>query len=147
MLEIERKFKINSEEWENLMKPKPLAICQGYLSRDKGCVVRVRTKGDKGYLTVKGKNESITRLEYEFEIPVEEAKEMLLKFCPLQIIKKRYEIQFENHLWEVDVFEGRHAGLIIAEIELKSEDEVFEKPSWVGEDVSHDPSFFNSNLG
>jgi adenylate cyclase len=146
MQEIERKFTIIETEWQQLEKPDPIAICQGYLSRDKGCVVRVRTKGNKGYLTVKGKNDGISRLEYQFEIPFEEAKEMLEKFCPLQILKNRFEIKHGEHLWEVDVFEGRHKGLIIAEIELQHQKEKFEKPIWVGEDVSHDPSFFNSNL-
>jgi adenylate cyclase len=147
MQEIERKFKINLDEWRSLEKPAPVHIQQGYLSRDKGCVVRVRVKGSTGYLTVKGKNEGISRLEYEFEIPIQEAIEMLEKFCPLQIIKKRYEINHKSHIWEVDVFEGRHQGLIIAEIELKDENESFEKPIWVTEDVSHNPAFFNSNLG
>ncbi len=145
-MEIERKFTVNIEKWAEVIKPQPIFIEQSYLSSTPECTVRVRLKGDKAYLTIKGKTSGISRSEYEYEVPVDEAKEMMNTLSSKTLSKKRYEINVGNHLWEVDVFEGKLAGLIIAEIELTSEDEVFELPKWVIEDVSHDAQYYNSNL-
>jgi adenylate cyclase len=145
-MEIERKFLVNESLWEQLPKPTPKRIQQAYLSDDSNCTVRVRTKGSKGFLTVKGKSVGIARSEYEYEIPLEEAEKMIAEFCPKVLSKDRFEIQIGKHVWEVDVFHGKLAPLIVAEIELKSEDELFELPNWVGREVSDDISYFNSQL-
>jgi CYTH domain-containing protein len=108
--------------------------------------IRVRTKGVKGFLTIKGPTIGISRAEYEYEIPVHEAEELIQQFAVQYIEKVRYEITVGNHVWEVDEFYGKHAGLMLAEIELSSEDELFEHPEWVTIEVSHDTSYFNSNL-
>ena len=142
--EIERKFLVNKE----LFKPngKGEYIAQGYLSSNVEHTVRVRIKKDCGFLCIKGKNEGIIRNEFEYEIPLSDARE-LLKMCePAIIVKNRYIINIENSIWEVDVFEGDNEGLIVAEIELKTVDEIFSKPNWVGKEVSHDVRYYNSNL-
>jgi adenylate cyclase len=146
IMEIERKFTVNIEKWAKVIKPQPISIAQSYLSSSPECTVRVRLKGDKAYLTIKGKTSGISRSEFEYEVPVSEAKEMINTLSSKTLSKKRYEINVGNHLWEIDVFEGNLAGLIIAEIELSSEDEQFELPEWVIEDVSHDTQYYNSNL-
>jgi CYTH domain-containing protein len=145
-MEIERKFTVNIEKWAEVIKPQPISIAQSYLSSSPECTVRVRLKGEKAYLTIKGKTNGISRSEFEYEVPIDEAIEMMNTLSSKTLYKKRYEINVGNHLWEVDVFEGKLAGLIIAEIELTSEDEVFELPEWVIEDVSHDAQYYNSNL-
>jgi len=145
-MEIERKFTVDIEKWAEVIKPQPISIAQSYLSSSPECTVRVRLKGEKAYLTIKGKTNGISRSEFEYEVPIDEAIEMMNTLSSKTLSKKRYEINVGNHLWEVDVFEGKLAGLIIAEIELTSEDEVFELPEWVIEDVSHDVQYYNSNL-
>jgi adenylate cyclase len=145
-MEIERKFTVDSNKWAEVVKPQPISIAQSYLSSSPECTVRVRLKGDKAFLTIKGKTTGISRSEYEYEVPVSEAKEMMNTLSTKTLSKKRYEINVGSHLWEVDVFEGKLAGLIIAEIELSSEEEQFELPEWVIEDVSHDAQYYNSNL-
>lgn len=144
-LEIERKYLIDLEKIGTLENG--IRIKQGYLSTDKDSVVRVRAKNDKAYLTIKGSNSGIARLEFEYEIPLDEANEMLEKLCQKPVIDKtRYLITHENHTWEVDVFYGDNEGLVVAEVELSSEDEHINLPSWVKEEVSHDDRYFNSNL-
>ena len=144
-LEIERKYLIDLEKITPLENG--IRIKQGYLSTDKNAVVRVRVKNDKAYLTIKGSNSGIARLEFEYEIPLDEANEMLEKLCQKPVIDKtRYLINHENHTWEVDVFYGDNEGLVVAEVELSSEDEHINLPSWVKEEVSHDDRYFNSNL-
>lgn len=147
MTEIERKYLVNSKEFLKLFKTQN-RIVQGYLSSVPERTVRVRLKGKKGYLTIKGKsNESgLSRMEWEKEIDVIEA-EMLLQICESGVIEKiRYDIPFGNHIIEVDVFEGENKGLIIAEIELKSETEIFEKPDWLGQEVTGDVRYYNAYL-
>lgn len=144
--EIEYKFLVDKEKWLLLDKPEPQLIVQSYLQRQKERTVRVRVKGDKGYLTIKGQTIGVTRSEYEYEIPVGEAKAMIEDFELTSLQKLRYEIVFAGKTWEVDVFEGKLSGLILAEIEVQSEDEHFEKPDWVTEDVSSDPQYYNSEL-
>ena len=147
MIEIERKFLVQSEEFKAISFAKN-EISQGYLNSDSERTVRVRIKGNQGYLTIKGKgNETgMSRLEWEKEIPVDEAK-MLLNLCESGVISKiRFEIKFGNHVYEVDEFFGENEGLIIAEIELQSEDEAFEKPNWLGEEVTNNKKYYNSYL-
>lgn len=142
--EIERKFLVNKTLWDPPRKG--VTFRQGYLSRDPERTVRVRIAGENAYLTIKGITESIARDEFEYSIPPEDAK-TLLKLCDKPILKKtRYRVKHEGHVWEVDVFSGENIGLAIAEIELKSKTEPFDLPLWVGEEVSHDPRYFNANL-
>lgn len=146
MKEIERKFLVKDSISEVLKGIKGKAIRQGYISEQDGVTVRVRTKGDKGFLTIKGKTSGITRSEFEYEIPFNEAESLLEDFCPRFLSKVRYEVQNGDHTWEIDVFHGKLEGLIVAEIELKSENEGFGLPEWIAEEVSHDPQYYNSNL-
>ena len=120
---------------------------QGYLNSDENRNVRVRVINDRGYLTVKGISQGATRVEYEYEIPQAEAEAMLDDLCEKPLItKKRYKIEFKGFVWEVDEFLGENQGLIIAELELESENQVFIKPEWIGKEVTGDPKYFNSNL-
>ena len=147
MIEIERKFLVKSEEFKAISFAKN-EISQGYLNSNPERTVRVRIKGHQGYLTIKGKgNETgLSRLEWEVEIPVDEAK-MLLNLCESGVISKmRYEVKFGNHIYEVDEFFGENEGLVLAEIELKSEEEAFEKPDWLGEEVTNNEKYYNSYL-
>jgi adenylate cyclase len=147
MIEIERKFLVKSEEYKNSSFEKN-EIAQGYLNSNPDRTVRVRIKGNQGYLTIKGKgNETgMSRLEWEKEIPVDEAR-TLMNICESGVITKiRYEIKFGNHVYEVDEFFGENEGLVIAEIELESEDETFEKPDWLGEEVTNNEKYYNSYL-
>jgi adenylate cyclase len=147
MIEIERKFLVQSEEFKQLAFEQN-EIAQGYLNSDPERTVRVRIKGNQGYLTIKGKGNAtgMSRLEWETAIPVDEAK-MLLNLCESGVISKtRYEVPLGNHVYEVDVFFGENEGLIVAEIELQSEDEAFEKPEWLGEEVTNNEKYYNSYL-
>ena len=144
--EIERKFLVKGD-FKSAAK-KETRIIQGYLSSVPERTVRVRIKGDRGFITIKGiGNESgASRFEWEKEIPVEEVKE-LLKICEPGIIDKtRYLVDVGNHTFEVDEFYGDNEGLIVAEVELKDENEVFEKPDWLGEEVTGDKKYYNSML-
>jgi len=143
--EIERKFLLVGDEWRELAKGTHYR--QGYLNSAKERTVRVRTIDDKGFLTIKGITTGATRVEYEYEIPHAECTAMLDDLAEKPIIeKKRYKIALGGFVWEVDEFLGVNQGLVVAEIELASEDQQFEKPSWVGEEVTGDPRYFNSNL-
>ncbi len=143
--EIERKFLITGEAWRELAKG--TAYRQGYLSTVKERTVRVRTIDDKGFLTIKGITVGATRAEYEYEIPAGDTNEMLDDLCEQPIIeKKRYKVPLDGFIWEIDEFGGVNEGLIVAEIELESEDQEFNKPDWIGDEVSGDPRYFNSNL-
>lgn len=145
-LEIERKFLIDAEKLSELHLTGGEKISQGYLSTEIEKTVRVRIKKNRGFLAVKTKNIGIVRREFEYEIPLADAEE-LLKLCGKNVLNKiRYKIEFENHIWEVDIFEGRHAGLILAEVEINSADELVKIPSWVGEEVSGDSRYYNVNL-
>lgn len=147
MIEIERKFLVLSNDFikDSFTQNR---IVQGYLNSDPERTVRIRIKGDKGFLTIKGKgNESgTTRLEWEIEIPLAEA-EKLLPLCENNYIDKiRYEINVGKHIFEVDIFSGENEGLTVAEVELKSEDEVFVRPIWLGKEVTADERYYNSYL-
>ena len=142
-VEIERKFLVKGNSWRN---GQGIRICQGYLNRDKERTVRVRLLGENAFLTIKGMNSGATRAEYEYEIPVFHAEE-LLKICDGPVLEKnRYALDYNGLIWEVDEFLGENEGLIVAEVELKSEDQSFDRPDWIGQEVTTDPRYFNSNL-
>ena len=145
-IEIERKFLVNHEQWEQLVKPVGEFYRQGYLLTDPQKTIRVRQTSDKGFLTIKGISVGATRAEYEYEIPIEEAKELLDQFAVAELSKVRYKIAIENHIWEVDVFSGKNQGLIVAEIELESENEKFVLPTWIDREVTGEEKYYNSNL-
>ncbi|WP_412464724.1 CYTH domain-containing protein [Flavobacterium mekongense] len=147
MIEIERKFLVLSNDFINDAFAQK-RIVQGYLSSNPERTVRVRIKGDKGYLTIKGKSSAngTTRLEWEREISVMDA-ETLLNICESGIIDKvRYEVKVGHHVYEVDIFSGENDGLVMAEIELESESETFERPKWLGEEVTNDERYYNAYL-
>lgn len=142
--EIERKFLVKRELFHPIVEGEYIA--QGYLSVTPKRIVRVRIKNHRGYLTVKGKNTGISRSEYEYEIPENDAREMLELCEPSIIVKRRHNINVNGSKWEVDIFEGDNEGLIVAEIELKSEDEIFSKPEWIDKEVSSDVRYYNAYL-
>ena len=143
--EIERKFLMDLTHWPRDTEGTPYR--QGYLSTVKERTVRVRTIDDKGFLTIKGITIGATRREYEYEIPTADANEMLDELCEKPIIEKtRFKIPHTGLTWEIDEFAGVNQGLIVAEVELESEDQNIDFPPWVGEEVSGDPRYFNSNL-
>lgn len=144
--EIERKFLVDTHLWNQLKKPEGNYLKQCYLSTDPERTVRVRIYGDKGFITIKGKMIHLTRPEYEYEIPVKDASDMIDQLGNQVIEKTRYCIPLNEKTWEVDVFHGENEGLIIAEVELESEVEKVTLPDWVKEEVSTDPKYFNANL-
>lgn len=145
-IEIERKFLVRGEFKDD--STDATDIVQGYLVHDPERTVRVRIRGDRGYITVKGRpaDTGIGRYEWEKEIPVDDARELLRLCEPFAVIKTRYIVPFRSHLFEVDVFHGENEGLVMAEIELDSADEYFEKPGWLGDEVTSDPRYYNSFL-
>ena len=145
-VEIERKFLIEKDLWYALKRPSGILMQQAYLVNEPEKVIRIRVTDSAGYLTIKGPAISATRSEYEFPISKAEAIQIMDQFAKSRIDKTRYKIVFEGKTWEVDEFWGGNEGLIIAEIELKSEDEQFIKPSWVGREVTEDPRYYNSWL-
>jgi adenylate cyclase len=144
--ETERKFLV-SGEFRHLAVEK-IEMTQAYLSVFPDKTIRLRIAGDKAYLTIKSriKNMAFARNEWEFEIPVSDAREMMLICIPGRIVKTRYLVPSGKHMAEVDVFHDKNEGLVIAEIELDSEDEKFEKPEWLGEEVTGMPQYYNANL-
>ena len=143
-VEIERKFLVRDDHWRGLGTP--VHYAQGYLVADGIRTVRIRIAGEVGFLTIKGESKGISRLEFEYPIPFLEASE-LLKLCATPVVEKfRTKVLYADKIWEVDEFEGRNSGLVVAEIELKSEDEPFEIPSWIGEEVTGDLRYYNSRL-
>ncbi len=147
MVEIERKFLVLSDDYKKFATSKT-PILQGYLNSDPHRTVRIRIKGESGFLTIKGKGNSTgtTRLEWETELPLFEARP-LLDICEEGVIEKiRYNVPVGKHLFEVDEFTGINTGLTIAEIELQNENELFEKPSWLGQEVTNDNRYYNAYL-
>lgn len=143
--EIERKFLLKGDAWRALAEG--TLYRQGYLNSAKERTVRIRTVGDQAFLTIKGITVGATRAEYEYPIPFDECNAMLDSLAEKPLIeKKRYKIALDGLVWEVDEFFGDNRGLIVAEVELASEDQVFAKPAWVGAEVTGDPRYFNSNL-
>ena len=146
MEEIEYKYLVDKEKWDALAKPKGELIVQSFIHNSKECVVRIRIKGAKGFLTIKGETKGITRKEFEYEIPTDEANEMIEEAKLPCLHKTRFYIQNGNDTWELDVFHGALEGLLVAELELTEETQFFEKPNWLGEEVTFDPAYLNSNL-
>jgi len=143
--EIERKFLLTGDGWRGLVEG--VEYRQGYLCASKERSVRVRIAGAKGFLTVKGATVGAARSEYEYEVPLADAREMLDTLCPQpQIEKKRYTIPWGGVVWEIDEFFGLNQGLIVAEIELATEDQPFARPDWIGREVTGDPRYYNASL-
>lgn len=142
--EIERKYLVKGNEWRKLATGVPYS--QGYIATTGLQTVRVRTVGDRGYLTIKGPRQGISRAEYEYPIPFEDAVEILNTLCDRPLIEKtRYKIPLGNVVWEVDEFAGENQGLVIAEVELLDENQILELPAWIEREVD-DPKYFNANL-
>ncbi len=143
--EIERKFLVTGNDYRELAIGTHYR--QGYLNSQKERVVRIRTIDDQGFITVKGITKGATRLEYEYEISVSDANEMLNELCEQPIIEKhRYKVPMGEFVWEIDEFHGDNEGLTVAEVELLSEDQEYPKPDWIGEEVTGDARYYNSNL-
>jgi CYTH domain-containing protein len=143
-IEIEHKFLVTNTLWKQTT---PAQIFkQAYLNSSPERTVRIRVVGDEGFITIKSKNIGISREEFEYRIPVNDAEALLLLCETAPLEKMRYKIQYENHLWEVDEFLGNNSGLIIAEIELQHINEHFTRPDWLGEEVSDDQRYYNSSL-
>lgn len=145
-VEIEHKYLVKHDLWNMVVPERSVQIRQGYLSTDPNKSVRVRTLDQKGFITVKGMSFGARRLEFEYEIPFTEALELISGFCDQLVSKTRHYVSYKNKTWEVDVFDDANEGLIIAEIELESEDEVYSKPAWVDLEITHDYRYSNSNL-
>lgn len=145
-IEIERKFLVVDDTWRAHVVQQT-EIVQGYLLSGADLSIRVRLKGDAAFLTVKGRTEGIQRSEFEYPIPVPDARQMLEQFADGPVIDKvRHLVDVGDHRWEIDVFAGDNQGLVLAEVELGSEDEDFELPGWAGPEVSDDPRYYNVNL-
>ena len=145
-VEIERKFLTVNDGWRTQVE-RSLPMRQGYLHRAEDSAIRVRISGEQAHINIKKTEDGIRRLEYEYPIPMHDALEILERIALAQQVEKtRHEVRFGDHLWEIDEFHGDNAGLIVAEIELSDEDEAFERPDWVGEEVSQDRRYFNSHL-
>lgn len=144
--EIERKFLVTSDSWKQSATGSKL-LRQGYLSSNAKATVRVRTRDDReAVVTIKGAMRGLSRAEYEYAVPIEDAREMLLMADPHVVQKRRHIVPFAGLTWEVDVFEGRHAGLVLAEVELEHEAQPVELPDWVGPEVTHDDRYYNASL-
>lgn len=144
-VEIERKFLPSGDGWRQLGEP--VLLRQGYLCSDPERTVRVRIEGETGALTIKSKGSGVRRGEWEYPIPLPEAQELLDTLCERPLVEKyRRRIEHAGFTWEVDEFLGENAGLVVAEIELPSEDTVFDRPDWIGQEVSGDKRYYNSSL-
>ena len=144
-LEIEKKFLIKNDNWKQFVSEEK-EITQGYLNANPNRTVRVRIAGKLGFLTIKSKSKGSGRSEFEYEIPIEDATE-LIELCEKPILSKtRFIVKFENHKWEIDVFEKENKGLVVAEIELSKEDEFFLTPDWIGKEVTEETKYYNSQL-
>ncbi|MBD3169985.1 MAG: CYTH domain-containing protein [candidate division Zixibacteria bacterium] len=143
--EIERKFLVLRNEWDR--NGEGLLYRQGYLSVDKQRVVRVRVVGNQGFITIKGIARGASRDEFEYEIPCPDANQMLDELCIKPLIEKlRYRVEHAGMIWEIDEFKGDNEGLLLAEVELEDENQAVELPRWIGQEVTGDPRYFNSNL-
>lgn len=145
-VEIERKFLVDDDQWRKAIE-KTYVIRQGYLSTEADRTIRVRIKGSRGFLTVKGQAQGLVRREFEYEIPLDDARTMLEVFCVGRSLEKvRHEVKVGDHIWEVDVFEGPNSGLVVAEVELGRPDEQFIRPPWVGKEVTGEVNYYNARL-
>jgi CYTH domain-containing protein len=145
--EIERKFLLGNDAWKRAIDGPGLLVRQGYLSDGRQCTVRVRVKGEKAWITVKGPTIRCSRSEYEYPIPIEDATAMLDSLSAKPLIEKtRYTVTRGGVVFEIDEFHAENAGLVLAEVELESEDQAVDLPDWIGEEVTGDPRYYNSNL-
>jgi adenylate cyclase len=145
-VEIERKFLVINDSWKQQVESES-SLKQGYLSAEKTLSIRVRIAKGRAQLTIKGATSGISRSEYEYEIPQQDAQEMMDNLVSGSVIDKtRYKVRSGDHLWDLDLFHGDNQGLIMAEVELASETEAFQMPDWAGEEVSDDPRYYNANL-
>jgi len=141
--EIERKFLVLNDDWRGIVRS-DMKIIQAYLATNESSSTRIRIQNDKANINIKSATLGITRSEFEYAIPVVDAQSMIDDLCIKPVIEKtRYIVKYMHHTWEIDVFSGDNQGLIVAEIELSSPDEAFEKPSWLGEEVSNDARYYN----
>lgn len=145
-VEIERKFLVDHEKWNHLSKPGGSNFRQGYMVKDESKTIRVRVTDEEAFITIKGKTTGLTRSEYEYNIPVADGNELLVAFCEAIISKIRYCIEYAGNVWEVDVFSGDNEGLIMAEIELDDESEIFDLPDWITDEVTGDVRYYNLSL-
>ncbi|WP_276481759.1 CYTH domain-containing protein [Paraflavitalea pollutisoli] len=145
-IEIERKFLVKQDLWTAVEKGTGKYYVQGYIPTEPGATVRVRVAGDKAFLTIKGPSKGIAKSEFEYEIPVNDANQLLGELCAQPIIKYRFEVDYNGKRWEVDEFLGDNAGLIVAEIELTHEAETFDLPHWIDQEVSDDKRYSNASL-
>ena len=145
-IEIERKYLVNKTKWNETDKPQGQFFRQGYLLTDPNKTIRIRVTDSKGYLTIKGLSIGTTRPEFEYEIPKDEAEQLLNMFTISDLTKVRYKILVNENLWEVDEFLGDNEGLIVAEIELQSEEEAFVLPIWAEKEVTGEDKYYNSTL-
>ena len=149
-IEIERKFLLKNDDWRPLVTGTQV-IRQGYLQsgleKNQKSSVRIRISNQRANINIKSVDLSMVRQEYEYEIPLQDAEEMIATLCDDVVVEKtRYHVPYETHLWEIDVFEGLNSGLQMAEIELSNIDEHFELPEWIGEEVSYDERYYNISL-
>lgn len=145
MLEIERKYLLETMDWKKEIIQSITNIKQAYLFEDQCKSVRIRVRSDKAYMTIK-MGRGVTRNEFEYSIPVDDAEEMIEKASLLCLEKDRYVIQYQDAAWEIDVFKGKYEGLVLAEIELSDENQVIQLPKWIGTEVTNDPAYLNVNL-
>ena len=145
-LEIERKFLLLNEDWQP-QASRSARYRQGYLTEGGRCSIRVRVAGARAFLNIKSATLGIRRTEYEYPLPLAEAQEMLSAFTlGGEVVKTRHFVEYGQHTWEIDVFEGVNQGLVVAEVELADEEEAFERPPWLGQEVSDDPRYYNVYL-
>jgi adenylate cyclase len=143
-VEIERKFLLRGDAWR-AQAQRSLRMVQAYLGGER-CSIRVRIEGEEAFLNLKSRDLGTRRLEFEYPVPLEEAEHMLAAFGGQQVAKTRHFVERGGHTWEIDEFSGDNAGLVVAEIELAAEDEAFERPDWIGAEVTMDPRYYNVNL-
>jgi adenylate cyclase len=144
--EIERKFLVQNDLWRDQVIEES-RLQQGYLANQNNASIRVRTANGRAWLNIKSATLGIRRLEFEYEIPLEDAEQILQEIAQQPFIDKiRYKVKCGDHVWDLDVFEGANNGLVVAEVELGTEDEAFEMPQWAGAEVSGDPRYYNVNL-
>jgi adenylate cyclase len=145
-LEIERKYLVANDKWQDNVIKKSV-MKQGYLATVPNATVRVRVSGSEARLTIKGRSKGISRSEYEYPIPLQDAEEILKNHITGALVEKvRYKVKCGDHVWDLDVFAGANHGLIMAEVELSSEEEGFQMPEWAGEEVSSDRRYYNASL-
>ncbi|QEM02957.1 CYTH domain-containing protein [Mucilaginibacter rubeus] len=145
-IEIERKFLVDQEKWQQVTKPEAMHFRQGYIFSDEKKTIRVRVTDTEAYITIKGSTAGFSRSEFEYTIPAADGVQLLDNFAASELEKYRYRITYAGKLWEVDEFLGDNQGLLMAEIELGSEDEEFELPPWVTTEVTGDDRYYNARL-